>query len=61
MHVQSDQVLPAAHVQPALILVHQQDAVVAGVEGETEGSGRFRVYQFCVKRVRTGVNSDLAL
>lgn len=38
VHVQSHQVLPAAQVQPALVLVHQEDAIVAGVEGEAEGS-----------------------
>lgn len=53
VHVQGHQVLPAAQVQTALILIHQQDAVVAGVEGETEGSRRPRVHQFCVKISRS--------
>lgn len=50
VHVQSDQVLPAAQVQPPLVLVHQEDAVVAGVEGETEGSRRFCIRQLCGER-----------
>lgn len=45
MHVQGHQVLPAAQVEPALVLVHQQDPIVAGVEGEAEGSRRFCVRQ----------------
>ena len=48
MHVQSHQVLPAAQVQTALVLVHQEDAVVAGVEGETEGPRCSCVHEFCV-------------
>ena len=52
VHVQGHQVLPAAQVQTALILIHQEDAVVAGVEGETEGSRCPRVHQFCVKITR---------
>lgn len=51
VHVQSHQVLPAAQVQTALILIHQEDAVVAGVEGETEGPRCPRVHQLCVKNV----------
>lgn len=47
VHVQGDQVLPAAQVQPPLVLVHQEDAIVAGVEGETEGSRCFCVRQLC--------------
>lgn len=50
VHVQSDQVLPAAQVQPPLVLVHQEDAVVAGVEGETEGSRCFCICQLCVDK-----------
>ena len=50
VHVQSHQVLPAAQVQPALVLVHQQDAVVAGVEGETERPRRPGVHQLCEER-----------
>lgn len=45
VHVQSHQVLPAAQVQAALILIHEEDAVVAGVEGEAEGPRRPRVHQ----------------
>lgn len=37
VHVQGHQVLPAAQVETALVLIHQQDAVVTGVEGEGEG------------------------
>lgn len=51
LHVQSHQVLPAAQVQTALILIHQEDAVVAGVEGETEGPRCPCVHQFCAERV----------
>lgn len=48
VHVQSHQVLPAAQVKATLILIHQEDAVVAGVEGETEGSSCPCVHQLCV-------------
>lgn len=48
VHVQRHQVLPAAQVQAALVLVHQEDAVVAGVEGEAEGPRCPRVHQFFV-------------
>lgn len=51
VHVQSHQVLPAAQVQAALILIHQEDAVVAGVEREAEGPGRFCVHELCVENV----------
>lgn len=47
VHVQSHQVLPAAQIQATLILIHEEDAVVAGVEGETEGSCCPCVHQFC--------------
>lgn len=50
VHVQGHQILPAAQVQTALVLIHQEDAVVAGVEGETEGPRRPRVHQFCVQK-----------
>lgn len=50
VHVQGDQVLPAAEVQPTLVLVHQEDPIVAGVEGETEGPRCFRIRQLCVEK-----------
>lgn len=52
VHVQSDQVLPAAEVQPTLVLVHQEDAIVAGVEGETEGSRRLCIRQLWGEQTR---------
>lgn len=52
VHVQSHQVLPAAQVQTALILIHQEDTVVAGVEGETEGPCCSCVHEFCVESVK---------
>lgn len=33
LHVQGDEVLAAAQVKTALILVHVEDPVIAGVEG----------------------------
>lgn len=47
VHVQGHQVLPAAQVETALVLVHQEDAVVAGVEGETERPRCPSVHQLC--------------
>lgn len=47
MHVQGHQVLPAAQVETALVLVHVQDAVVTGVEGEGEGTDCSGVQQLC--------------
>lgn len=47
LHVQGHQVLAAAQVEAALVLVHMEDAVVAGVEGEAEGTSGSCVHQFC--------------
>lgn len=38
LHVEGDEVLPAAQVKTTLILVHVEDPVIAGVKGQAEWS-----------------------
>lgn len=47
LHVQRDYVFAAAQVKAALVLVHVEDPVVAGVEGEAEWPDGPRLQQFC--------------
>lgn len=49
LHVQSHHVLPAAQVEAALVLVHVQDAVVTGVEGETERTDCLGLQKLCTQ------------
>lgn len=50
LHVQRDYVFTAAQVKAALVLVHVQDSVVAGVEGEAEWPDGPRLQQLCGKK-----------
>lgn len=61
VHVQSDQVLPAAQVQPTLVLVHQEDAIVAGVEGEAEGSRCLCIRQLWGEQTRRHLRGQRSL
>lgn len=51
LHVQRDYVFAAAQVKAALVLVHVEDSVVAGVEGEAEGPDAPRLQQLCEEKV----------
>lgn len=47
LHVQRHYVFAAAQVKAALVLVHVEDSVVAGVEGKAEWSDGPRLQQLC--------------
>lgn len=52
LHVQGHYIFAAAQVKAALVLVHVEDSVVAGVEGEAEWPDGPRFQQLCGGKVR---------